>query len=511
MVGRITGAQPGDDSLLLVGADVRTLDPSRPRATSVLIRRRRIAWVGDDPEGAVPPDCQKLDLTGTIVQPAFVNAHTHLTALGLMLGAVDLAMTESLEDCLAAIRAMVGVTTDPLIWAVGWDETRWPEHRAPTADELTAAGDGRPVMLSRADGHCVAVDRISLIALPLARARGVERGPDGRPTGILRQEAAQTATRWFAAELPPSTLTAARSRAATALAEAGVASAHEMGGPHRMGPDDFDAWMQGEWPIEVVPYWGDADLEFVAERGLRRVGGSLLLDGTVGSHSAALTEPYADKGGSGQLYLDTTELADFALQATHKGVQVALHAIGDRAVEQAATVFESVAEQIGTDQLRRLRHRLEYAVLIGAAEVQRLADLGVVVTAQPANDLDLAAFGGSYEQRLGPVRARAANPLGALHRAGVPLAFGSDKLEALDPWASVHSAVTHHDAANRMSGDDALWAATIGGRVAARQPNVGPLRIGHRADLAVFDGEGGRCLLTIVAGTVVHGMALVHS
>lgn len=509
MTGRIAGAPAGDEPLLLVGADVRTFDPARPNAKAVLVRRRRIAWVGDDPDGQVPPGCRQLDLTGTILQPAFVNAHTHLTPLGLLLGAVDLGQAESVEDCLNAIRAIVSVTPDPLIWAVGWDETRWPEHRAPTAEELTQAGGGRPVLLARADGHCVVLDRTSLSALPLARARGVERGADGRATGVLRQEAAQVATRWFAAELPTATLADARTRSARALAEAGVASAHEMGGPHRLGPADFDAWLEGEWPIEVVPYWGDVDLEFVGERGLRRVGGSLLLDGTIGSHSAALAQPYVDKGGSGQLNLDTAELVEFALDATHRGIQVALHAIGDRAVAQAVEVFRTVADQIGHEQLRRLRHRVEYAALVRPGDVARLADLGVVVTVQPANDLGLAASGGAYQQRLGSERAGAANPLGALHRAGVPLAFGSDNVHALDPWAAVRAAATHHDAANRMDVGDALMAATLGGRVAARQPNVGPLRAGHRADLAVFDGEGGRCLLTVVAGTVAHGLDLV--
>ncbi len=134
-----------------------------------------------------------------------------------------------------------------------------------------------------------------------------------------------------------------------------------------------------------------------------------------------------------------------------------------------------------------------------------------MVTVQPANDLDLAAFGGSYQQRLGIERADAANPLGSLLRAGVPLAFGSDRMQALEPWDAVRSAAAHHATRNRMSREDALTAATLGGRVAARQPHVGPLRPGHRADLAVFEEDGGRCVMTVVAGSVVHGSALVHA
>ncbi len=512
MVGRIAGAPVSDEPLLLVGGHVLTLDESQPSARAVLIRRRRIAWVGDDPTGIAPPGCHTVDLSGVTIQPAFVNAHTHLTGVGLMLTALDLGLAGSVEDCLAALRATVDVTPEPVIWGVGWDETSWPEHRAPTADELSEAAGGRPVILARADGHCVVVDRTSLAAVPLARARGVERREDGQPTGLLRQEAAQVAQRWFAAQLPTSTLDRARRVAAGELAACGVASAHEMGGPHRMGPADFDAWLEGEWPIEVVPYWGDVDLEFVMERGLRRVGGSLLLDGTIGSHSAALTEPYADRAASGQLYRDTAELREFTLQATNKGIQVALHAIGDRAVAQALDVFESVAAIIGPEQLRRCNHRLEYAALVNLADVGRLLPLGVVVTVHPSNDLDLTVLGGSYEQRLGPDRARVANPLGALAQAGVPLAFGSDDAHALDPWTGILSAISQLQI-DPMDPMAALRAATLGGRVAARQPNVGRIGVGQRADLAAFDGspgEQGACVMTVVAGTVTHGIGLMQ-
>jgi predicted amidohydrolase YtcJ len=501
-------AAGADAPLLLVGGDVRTFDPRQPRARAVLVRRRRIAWIGDDPDGVAPPGCRVVDLDGTTVQPAFVNAHTHLTTLGLTLGAMDLAVAGSLEDCLAAVRATVDVAPHPVLYGVGWDETGWPEHRAPTADELAEAGGGRPVVLLRADGHCVVVDRTSLGLLPLARAWGVERGADGAPTGLLRQEAAEVAQRWFAAQLPAATLEEARRLAARELAAVGVASAHEMGGPHRMGAGDFDAWISSRWPIEVIAYWGEPDLDFVVERGLRRVGGSLLLDGTIGSHSAALEEPYLDRAGSGQLYHDTADLQDFALRATQRGVQVAFHAIGDRAVAQAVAVYEHVAEVLGPEHVRRIRHRVEYAALVGADDVRRLAALGVVVTAQPAGDLVLARAGGPYEQRLGAARARLANPLGLLDRAGVTLAFGSDGIAAIDPWAAVAAAEAHPDPAQRVDAGTALRAATLGGRAAARQRTVGPLRAGHRADLAAFEqrADGGRrCALTMVAGEVTHG------
>lgn len=504
----------GDEPLLLVGADVVTLDDARPHASALLVKRRRIAWLGAVEDIPTVPGVRRIDLTGATVMPAFVNAHSHLTNVGLALNAMDLSIADSLSDCLGAVEAIATVTPHRVIWAGGWDETQWPEHRAPSADDLARAGDDRPVMLVRADGHCVVVDRTSLSALPIARSRGVERGPDGRPTGLLRQEAAQVAQRWFSAEMPEGVLSEARASAAEHLVTLGVASVHEMGGPHRMGPADFDAWLQGKWPIEVIPYWGDLDLEFVVERGLRRVGGSLLLDGTIGSHSAALVEPYVDRAGSGQLYRDSAELTEFALEATRRGIQVALHAIGDRAVAQAIEVLEKVAAEVGVAQLRRLAHRIEYAALIQPEQMIRLARLGVVVVIQPATDLSLGVDGGAYELRLGTERARSSNPLSSLASHGIPLAFGSDSVVNLDPWRSVDAAAEPRVGLPALERQMGIRAATLGGRTAAHQANVGVLRPGQRADLAAFehpdDAERRRCILTMVAGRPVFEDGRVH-
>ena len=507
------GVPVGDDPLLIVADGVVTLDPENPVARAILIQRRRILRVGQDPEAMMGEATRRIDLDGVTLQPAFVNAHTHLTELGLLLESLDVGVATSAQDCLAAIRAGIGVTPDPIIWGVGWDETNWPDQAIPTAEELERAGSGRPVILTRSDGHCVLVDARSLQAIPLARARGVERDASGAPTGLLRQEAAHVARRWFAALLPATTLQRARRAAARELASAGVASAHEMGGPHGMGAEDFDAWLEGRWPVEVVGYWGDVDLDFVTQRGLRRTGGSLLLDGTIGAHSAALHESYVDRAGAGQLYRDTAELTEYVEVATARGTQVGLHAIGDRAVDQAITVFRTVAETVGPQQLRASHHRLQYAVLIDDDAALALAELGIVVTAQPATDLDLGQTGGGYEQRLGPTRARAANPLGLLDRAGVRMAFGADDVEAFDPWTWVSAATSHHPE-SRMTPERALWAATVGGRAAARQSSVGALRAGNRADLAGFEAQGsgpGKCVMTMVAGTVVHGAGLLDA
>jgi predicted amidohydrolase YtcJ len=495
------------DSLLLVADRVVTLDRDRPGARAVLCEGGRITWVGDDPadapQGTGPR--RQVELDGATLQPAFVDAHAHLTTTGLGLGGLDLVECRSLADCLAAVRAVVDVLPGRVVWGSGWDDHAWPEARPPTADELSVAAGGRPVLLLRADGHSAVVDRVSLDAAPFARADGVDRDVDGRPSGLLRREANHLARRWFFAELDPVQLADARDLVTRHAAGLGITSVHEMGGPDLLGAEDFDAWRTSDWPVEIVPYWGDTDLDFAAARGLRQIGGSLLLDGTLGSRTAALEEPYADTLGSGHLYRDTQELVEFTVEAVARRIQPAFHCIGDRAVRQAVEVLEKVAAQAGRDALRVLRPRLDLCELVPAGLVPVMADLGCVAVVGPSFDRIWGGDEGLYAARLGVGRAYDMNPFRPLDRAGVALAFGSDASSCpMDPWTIIDAAVAHRRPEFALSPARALEVAVAGGRHAARQDDAGRLRPGFRADLAAFTADRS-CVLTLRDGRCVHG------
>jgi predicted amidohydrolase YtcJ len=496
-------------SFLLVADRVRTLAPGRPEARAVLVRGERVVWVGDRAEDAPAKGARRVELAGALVQPAFVDSHAHLTAIGLALGGVDLTVCESAADCLNAVSAIADITPGRVIWGSGWDDLAYPEGRPPTGEELTKAAGGRPVLLTRADGHSAVVDQLTLETAPLERTEGVDRDASGHPTGLLRKEAVHIARRWFCAELPDAQLAEARHAAARQAVSVGIASVHEMNGPDQMGARDFDAWLEGDWPIEVIGYWGAADLDFAAARRLRQIGGSFLLDGTLGSHTAALEEDYADAPHSGQLYEPDTDLAAFLTEATRRRFQVGLHCIGDRAVRQAVEVLEDIARNLGVRAVRAARHRLEHCSLVPPPLIPRLARLGVVASVQPTFDAMWGRRGGLYQRRLGRPRAERMNPLGPLADAGVTLAFGSDVATPfLDPWATVTAAVAHHRPAFRLGVLAALQAATIGGRKAARQHRVGPIAPGQRADLAAFALDADRpeqCVLTMARGRIVHG------
>lgn len=505
---------------LLVADRVVTLGHGRTAARAVLVRGSRIVWVGNDPALA-PPHRAQLELPGATIGPAFVDAHVHLTSTGLALSGLDLSRTRSRHEVLEAVAAYAADHHGRVVWGQGLDPQGFPDG-VPTADDLAVAGNGLAVCLTQLDGHASVVDRHTLSAAPLARAEGVERDLDGRTTGRLRREANHIARRWTVGAMIPANLTAARRAAVTEAARLGIASVHEMGGDDIMGRDDFDAWLDGEWPIEIVPYWGSLDLEVPVSRDLRHAGGDLLLDGSIGAHTAALCAPYTDLPASrGQLELDDESLRAWLLTGSRAGLQLGVHAIGDAALKQLLRCLRQVEEELARtgqpDAIRRLRHRVEHAVVIPPELIGAVSELGLVVSAQPAFE---ARFGGPdrlYAERLGPERIGWTHPFRQLADHGVGVAFGSDSaVTPLDPWGAVHAASDPARGERAVSRLEAISMATLGGRHAARQERyVGVIRAGMRADLAVFEGDpyaaedprGTRCLLTVVHGRVAHGDA----
>jgi predicted amidohydrolase YtcJ len=510
---------PGPRGTLLVADRVLTLGHARRHASALLVRGSRVVWVGDDPELA-PPHQQRHELPGCVIGPAFVDAHVHLTPTGLGLAGLDLSEVTSSAELRQAVATYAGQHTGRVIWGHGLDPYLFVDA-LPTPDELSELVGDRAVYLSRIDGHASLVDRLTLTAAPLARADGVEVGEDG-PTGILKREANHIVRRWSVGAMTEPELAAARRTAVEHAASLGVGSVHEMGSPDIMGLDDFDHWVAGEWPIEVVPYWGGLDVGVAIERELRQVGGDLLLDGSLGSHTAALTEPYHDRPDEyGHLELDDRTLADWYVELARTGMQGAVHAIGDAALEQVVRCQHLAAEHLaasgGIETLRRGRHRIEHAEVMDPSLLDDLAELDAVISAQPGFEARWGGPDGMYASRLGKERAAWTNPFRGIADRGIGLAFGSDSnVTPMDPWGTIHAAEHRWRAAHEVSRLEAVSMSTLGGRSAARQDRfVGVLRAGMRADLVAFEGDpyaaddprGHRCVLTVVHGRVAHGEA----
>lgn len=246
------------------------------------------------------------------------------------------------------------------------------------------------------------------------------------------------------------------------------------GGPH-LGPLDDLARVRevgDELGMEVVTYWGELAgpeaLERARSVGAAGLAGDLCVDGSIGSRTASLRAPYADAETSGARYLSDDEITEHLRTCTRAGMPAGFHCIGDDAVASAVAGLRKVAAELGPAAVRAARHRLEHVEMLATHDMAPLAELGVVASVQPGFDTAWGGPGELYETRLGETRAATMNRFGALHRAGVRLAFGTDApVTPLAGWALVGGAVQHSRAEERMDPMDAFAAATVGGWYAA--------------------------------------------
>jgi predicted amidohydrolase YtcJ len=263
-----------------------------------------------------------------------------------------------------------------------------------------------------------------------------------------------------------------------------------MAGPEISGADDLSALMAlataGGVP-EVFGYWGELQgIETALELGVVGAGGDLFCDGSIGSHTAGLTAPYADDGSIGYLRFDVTELAQHIVECTAAGLQAGFHAIGDAAVTQVIDAMR-VAEDKAGPAVRTAGHRIEHAELI--PNPAELASVGLTASVQPAFDAAWGGDRGMYTRRLGADRAAAMNPFADLAAAGVPLAFGSDSpVTPIDPWGGVRAAAYPHNPSHALTPRAAFNAHSRGGWRAARADGDGSgvLAPGAPASYAVF-------------------------
>jgi predicted amidohydrolase YtcJ len=469
--------------MLLMGGRIHAMNA--PDATAMAVEDGTVVWVGQDgPAKALYPDAEVVQLDGAFVAPAFVDPHVHATSAGLLLTGLDLTKCMSLAECLDAVRTAEGST----VWGHGWDETRWPEHRPPTREEVDAAAAGRQVYLSRIDVHSALVSSATVDRAP--DARGVDGWDESGP---LSRDAHHRVRRVALRELSAEQRSAAKLAFLKHAASRGVAAVHECAGPDISSKQDLAELLElgrDETLPDVVGYWGELGaFELARELGVQGLAGDLFVDGAIGSRTAALHEPYADADTRGALYLNAGEIAEHLVACTNVGLQAGFHVIGDAAVSAVVDGFAKAAATVGDAALAAARHRLEHLEMVSDEQAARLASWGVVASMQPMFD---AAWGGSdgmYAQRLGE-RGTQLNPFSVLARKGVVLAFGSDSpVTPVDPWRSVQAAVHHRTDGFGVSARAAFTAHTRSGwRAAGVDDGVtGTLVPGAPATYAVWE------------------------
>ena len=475
------------DSLLVTGVTVG----DRP-GRAVHVVDGRISWLGAAADA--PSAGRVLDGGGALLTPAFVDAHVHATATGLALTGLDLHGSESLRGAVTRIAGQATAAPTGAVLGTGWDETGWPEGRGLTRHDLDAVVGERPAYLARVDVHSATVSTALLDRVP-----GITELPGYSPDGRLRLDAHHAVRQAAYGSVPPDQRRTAQRATLAAAAALGIGSVHEMGGPEVSSAEDLVgllALAAASRGPRVVGYWGELSerggLDVVRQLRLAGAGGDLFCDGAFGSHTAALSAPYADRPETaGALRFDTASLVEHVRACTAVGLQAGFHCIGDAAVDQVLTAVGAVVEELGRDAVRACRHRLEHVEMVSDEAIDQLRRWGMVASVQPAFDAAWGGATGMYAERLGVERAAGCNPLADLVDAAVTVAIGSDApVTPLDPWGGVHAAVDHTTPGSGMRPFDAFDAATHGGWAAARAEHPeGPLSVGAPADVALWETE----------------------
>jgi predicted amidohydrolase YtcJ len=527
--------------LVVINANVRTLDKARPQAEAVAVYGTRIAAVGTNAEirrfaGA---HTRVIDAQGALVLPGFNDAHVHFIEGGGHLSSVQLRDAASPAEFAERIRQFAAKTPKGR-WITGgdWDHERWPGAPLPTRELIDKFTPDHPVFVNRLDGH---MSLANSVALKLAGVTRETKDPDGglivrdartgEPTGVLKDAAMS----FVYAKIPDPTFDEKLEalRAATEhAASLGVTSVQDMSAGNDVGVFQSLA-ARGElktrvYAVSPLPQW-----ERLARTGVRAVFGSDLLrvgglkgfaDGSLGSTTALFFDPYLDAPATRGLPADEMfpagEMLKRVQAADAAGLQVMIHAIGDSANSQILSIYEEVIQANGA---RDRRFRIEHAQHIRPTDIERFARSRVIASMQPYHAIDDGRWA---EKRIGHERARTTYAFRSLLDAGATLAFGTDWYVApLNPLLGIYAATTRRtlDGKNpqgwipgqKITVEEAVRAYTVGSAYAEFAEHAkGTLAPGKLADLVLLSQdifrinpveiERTKVRLTIMDGRVVY-------
>jgi hypothetical protein len=522
-------------TLAILNARVWTGNPRQPWAEAVATRGERLVAVGStaEVEQLVGASTRVIDAKGQMLVPGFNDAHLHFIDGGLRLATVQLRDAKTPAEFAARLKDFAA-SVPKGTWIIGgdWDHELWGGE-LPHRDWIDSVTPDHPVWVNRLDGHMSLANSVALraagvtAATPEVPGGTIVRGPQGEPTGILKDNAQTLVDRVrppLSAEMSDRALEAAM----RFVAEQGVTSVQNMGTWEEL--DTFERAHQAgrlrtriyaAVPLETWERLRDT----VARRGRGdawlRIGGLKgYVDGSLGSHTAAFHEPFTDAPGDKGLLVNTSEdLYRWVSGADKEGLHVMVHAIGDRAIQLQLDIFARVAAENGP---RDRRFRIEHAQHIAPRDVKRFAEQDVIASMQPYHAID----DGRWADRvIGPERAKTTYAFKSLLDVGARLAFGSDWYVAPPtPLEGIYAAVTRRTLDDRNPGgwvpeqrigvEDALRAYTLGGAYASfEEQEKGSLEPGKLADLALIDRDltrvppetirDARVMLTVVGGQVV--------
>ncbi|HEV8385366.1 MAG TPA: amidohydrolase [Candidatus Acidoferrales bacterium] len=537
--------------LVVLNGKVWTVDPAKPRAEAVAVVGDRIAAVGSNEEIKkwVGPNTRTIDARGNTVLPGMIDAHAHFVTGGFDVGGVQLKDAKTPEEFARRIGEFAK-SRPKGEWIEGgtWDHENWPGAPLPTRALIDKLTPDNPVFVSRYDGHMALANSLALKLAGVTRDTPVPAGGEivkdtnGEPTGALKDAAMSLVDR----VIPPPGEEQQTRAVKAALAEAarfGVTGVHDIS-----SASDVRIYQQllarGELTTRIYCLTPIQQWEAPARTGIRAKFGNDFLhvgalkgfaDGSLGSTTALFFAPYLDapqtSGLPNQMMFPEGNMLKMALGADAAGLQLAIHAIGDKAIRGILDIYAEVEKQHGQRDgangsypNAQRRWRIEHAQHMHPDDFVKFAKLGVIASMQPYHAIDDGRWA---EKRIGHERGKTTYAFRTFLDKGVKLAFGSDWTVApLNPMTGIYAAVTRATldgknpggwyAEQKISLAEAIEAYTMGSAYAEfADKEKGSITVGKFADIVVLDADlfgiapeeikDAKVVRTILGGRVVFG------
>jgi len=502
---------------LVYNATIYTVDSSQASIEAFAYEGDRIVAVGTLQSIREKfPTAQQIDMQGATVIPGFIDAHGHLLGLGQSLIFADLMGTNNKAEIIEILKQKAASLSDGQ-WLLGrgWDQNDWPVKTLPSAADLDAAFPDRPVWLERVDGHAHWGNSMAM-QVAQKELSGTWQ-PDG---GEIVRDSEQNATGVFIdnavaiiqSQVPTANeeeLLQALQLAMNKAAEVGLTGMHDAGTSLTVWQLLEKAKLAGRLSLRVYAMADGAQamLDHLCDQGPQIDENALLTarsvklysDGALGSRGAALLADYSDAPGNKGLLIESENaLKAHATKASECGLQVNIHAIGDRGNQITLNVLEDASKTSFEETPNPGRHRIEHSQVVAKADFQRFKDLKLIASVQPTH-----ATSDMYwaQNRVGPERIKGAYAWQTFNDLGIPLALGSDfPVERPDPLLGFYAAVSRQDtkgwpdggwySSQKLSREQALYGFTMGAAYAAFQEHqLGSLEVGKFADFVVLSQD----------------------
>jgi len=527
----------GTATLVVSGARVWTGNPAQPWAEAVASKGDRIVAVGSSEQvmGLVGPGTRIIQANGGMLVPGFIDAHVHFTSGGTGLASVQLRDAATREEFVDRIASYAGsLAAGEWVVEGNWDHQNWGGE-LPTREWIDSVTPNNPVWIYRLDGHMGLANSVAMelagIDADTAEIEGgaIVRDEDGKLTGVFKDNAMAL----LAKAIPtPSDAQLDRDVAAASnfVASHGVTTVHDMS---YVGLPELNAYRRardsGRLKTRIYAVMPLASWEVLQEEMVRtgagdewvRIGGLKgFMDGSLGSHTAAMLEPFTDSPNDrGFMLQEPAVMEDLVGKADAAGLHVMVHAIGDQAIRSLLDIYQRVVDKNGP---RDRRFRIEHAQHIHPDDVPRFAGQDVIASMQPYHAIDDGRWA---EDVIGHERSKTTYAFASLIRSGARVAFGSDwSVAPPTPLEGIYAALTRQtlDGANpdgwvpeqKITLDQALTAYTTNAAYASYEETLkGSLEVGKLADFVLLDKDlsaipaediaGVRVLQTVVGGQLV--------